>query len=200
MAGKKIGLTGGIGSGKSMVASFGVEAGATVIDSDAIARQLTLAGGAAMPSILAEFGPTMLDDDGSLDRQRMRELVFAEPAAKQRLESILHPLIGQQTQAAALGACTDLIVFDIPLLVESGRWLAKVERVLVVDCEEETQITRVMQRSGWTRPAVEAVLALQARRSERRACADAVIYNEGISPAELRQQVLTLAQRWTRRL
>jgi dephospho-CoA kinase len=85
-------------------------------------------------------------------------------------------------------------------LVESGRWLARVERVLVVDCEEETQITRVMQRSGWTRPAVEAVLALQARRSERRACADAVIYNEGISPAELRQQVLTLAQRWARRL
>ncbi len=200
MASMKIGLTGGIGSGKSMVASFWVEAGATVIDSDAIARQLTLAGGAAMPSILAEFGPTMLDDDGSLDRQRMRELVFAEPAAKQRLESILHPLIGQQTQAATLAACTDLIVFDIPLLVESGRWLARVERVLVIDCEEETQITRVMQRSGWTRPAVEAVLALQARRSERRACADAVIYNEGISPAELRQQVLTLAQRWTRRL
>jgi dephospho-CoA kinase len=200
MAGMKIGLTGGIGSGKSMVASFWVEAGATVIDSDAIARQLTLAGGAAMPLILAEFGPTMLADDGSLDRQRMRELVFAEPAAKQRLESILHPLIGEETQAAALAACTDLIVFDVPLLVESGRWLARVERVLVIDCEEETQIARVMQRSAWTRPAVEAVLALQARRSERRACADAVIYNEGISPAELRQQVLTLAQRWTRRL
>ncbi len=200
MAGMKIGLTGGIGSGKSMVASFWVEAGATVIDSDAIARQLTLARGAAMPSILAEFGPTMLTADGSLDRQRMRELVFAEPAAKQRLESILHPLIGQQTRAAAAAARTDLIVFDVPLLVESGRWLARVERVLVVDCEEETQIVRVMQRSGWTRPAVEAVLALQARRSERRACADAVIYNEGISPAELRLQVLTLAQRWSGRL
>lgn len=192
----RIGLTGGIGSGKSTVAGFWVEAGATLIDTDAIARRLTLPGGAAMPAIAAEFGAAMVAADGALDRARMRELAFADASAKRRLEAILHPLIGQQTEAEAAAAVTDLIVFDIPLLVESGRWRAKVDRVLLVDCDEQTQIARVIARSAWDRAAVEAVIEQQAPRTLRRACADAVIHNEGLDLERLREQVLTLAAHW----
>jgi dephospho-CoA kinase len=192
----RIGLTGGIGSGKSTVAGFWTEAGATVIDTDAISRQLTLAGGGAMPAITAEFGASVVAADGALDRARMRELAFSDPSARRRLEAILHPMIGAITQAQAAAAHTDLIVFDVPLLVESGRWRARVDRVLVVDCAEQTQVSRVMQRSGWTREAVEAVLKQQASRQQRRAAADAVISNEGLSLDALRAQVLTLAARW----
>ena len=195
----KIGLTGGIGSGKSTVADFWREAGAAVIDTDAIARQLSGSGGAAMPAIAVEFGPTMLTPDGALNRSAMRDLAFSDPSAKQRLEAILHPLIGAQTQvesAAAEQAGARLIIFDVPLLVESGRWRHRVERVLVVDCAEQTQLNRVAARPGWTHAAAAAVLAAQASRAQRRACADAVIYNDGLSLQALKAQVLSLADRW----
>jgi len=194
----KIGLTGGIGSGKSTVAGFLVEAGATLIDTDAISRQLTQAGGAAMPALAAEFGASIVTADGALDRPRMRELAFSDSSAKRRLEAILHPLIGAQTQAQASAASTKLIVFDVPLLVESGRWRKQVERVVIVDCNESTQMARVMQRSGWTEASTQAVIAQQASRTQRRACADAIIHNDGASLAELRGQVLTLAASWRR--
>ncbi|MGS0756216.1 dephospho-CoA kinase [Roseateles sp. GG27B] len=199
----RIGLTGGIGSGKSTVAGFWTEAGAAVIDVDAISRQLSAAGGAAMPRIAAEFGSASVAADGGLDRTRMRELAFADPSVRLRLEAILHPLIGAGTQAAAAVAAatgSDVIVFDVPLLVESGRWRARVDRVLVVDCNQDAQIERVQARSGWTREAVLAVLAQQASRSQRRACADAVINNENQGLAALRAQVLELAERWWQRL
>jgi dephospho-CoA kinase len=193
----RIGLTGGIGSGKSTVAALLVETGARLIDTDAISRGLTAPGGAAMPPIAEAFGPEMVAPDGSLDRARMRAAVFADPPALQRLEAILHPLIGAETEAQAAAAPPGAaLVFDVPLLVESGRWRRRVDRVLVVDCEAETQIARVMARSGWTREAVEAVLRQQATRAQRRAAADAVLHNEGLSLDALRAQVLTLAARW----
>jgi len=194
----RIGLSGGIGSGKSTVAGFWREAGATVIDTDAISRGLTAAGGAAIPALAAEFGAQLIGADGALDRDAMRALVFADAGAKQRLEAILHPMIGAATQAQAAAATTAAIVFDVPLLVEAGlRWRQRVERVLIVDCAEQTQLARVMQRPGWTREAAEAVIRQQASRAQRRACADAVIVNDdGLSLAALRLQVLALAQRW----
>lgn len=192
----RIGLTGGIGCGKSTVAGFFVEAGAALIDTDAISRRLTAAGGAAMSALVAEFGVAMQAPDGALDRARMRELAFADPSARHRLEAILHPMIGARTAAEAAAATSELIVFDVPLLVESGRWRARVDRVLVVDCNVQTQIARVMSRAGWTPAAALAVTQQQASRQARRACADAVIYNEGLDLAALHAQVLALARRW----
>lgn len=190
---RRIGLTGGIGSGKSTVASMLVDDGATLIDTDAIARAITQPGGAAMPAVMAAFGPSVVAADGSLDRARMRELVFADAAAKKRLEAILHPAIGAECEAQAAAAGPGLIVFDVPLLVESKRWRALVDRVLVVDATEETQLRRVVARSGWTPEAVRAVLAQQASRAERRAAADAVIFNEALTIEELRREVRALA-------
>jgi dephospho-CoA kinase len=195
----RIGLTGGIGSGKSTVARLLAAQGAAVIDTDAIARQLTLPGGAAMPAIAEAFGPGMLAADGALDRQRMRTLVFEQPSAKRQLEAILHPMIGAETarQAdAAVAAGASVLVFDVPLLVESGHWRARVDRVLVVDCTADTQVARVMARSGWTDAAVRAVIAQQATREQRRAVADAVILNDGITLAALSDAVNALWQRW----
>ncbi|HEY4081407.1 MAG TPA: dephospho-CoA kinase [Burkholderiaceae bacterium] len=200
MPARRIGLTGGIGSGKSTVADFWVEAGATLVDTDAISRQLTAVGGAALPLIAAAFGAHMIDADGALDRAQMREQVFRDHEAKQRLEALLHPLITARAMSEADAATTALVVFDVPLLVESGRWRARVERLLVVDCEERTQIERVMQRSGgsWTREAVQAVIDQQASRTMRRASADAVIYNDGSTTlAQLREQVQRLAADWS---
>ncbi|MEJ6006420.1 dephospho-CoA kinase [Paucibacter sp. AS339] len=198
----RIGLTGGIGSGKSTVAGFWREAGAAIIDTDAIARRLSAPGGAAMPAIVTEFGPELQAADGALDRAAMRALAFSDATAKARLEAILHPLIGAQTrveEAAAASAGQQLIVFDVPLLVESGHWRARVERVLVVDCEEQTQLERVCQRPGWTLDSAAAVLAAQASRQQRRACADAVIFNQNLPLETLRGQVLTLAHAWSQR-
>ncbi|MEL4179534.1 dephospho-CoA kinase [Roseateles sp. PN1] len=192
----QIGLTGGIGSGKSTVARLLAQAGATVIDTDAIARSLTLPQGAAMAALQTAFGPAAVAKDGSLDRAWMRQQAFADSSIKQRLEAILHPLIGAETERQAAAATSSCIVFDVPLLVESGRWRQRVDRVLVVDCEEETQISRVMARNGWERAAVEAVLAQQATRAARRACADAVLFNEQLPLPALEKQVLTLAKRW----
>jgi dephospho-CoA kinase len=192
----RIGLTGGIGSGKSTVARLLVERGAALIDTDAIARSLALPGGAAIDAIRAQFGAAAIDAAGGLDRAYMRELVFTDTAAKNRLEAILHPMIGTECTRQALAAEGHPLVFDVPLLAESRHWRTRVDRVLVVDCDEATQITRVMQRSGWSREAVEGVIAQQARREVRRAVADAVIFNDGLTLAELASEVGMLWDRW----
>lgn len=192
----RLGLTGGIGSGKSTVARMLHEKGATVIDADAIARACTLAGGAAMPAIAACFGSGFIAADGSLDRDRMRAHAFADPQARSRLEAIVHPLVGQEVArqaAASQSACT---VFDLPLLVDSPRWRAQLDWVLVVDCEPETQIRRVMARNGWERTVVEAVLKQQSTRAQRLAAADAVLFNDGLDLPSLRHGVHRLARRF----
>jgi dephospho-CoA kinase len=193
----RIGLTGGIGSGKSTVAAQLAGFGAAVIDTDAIARSLTLPGGTAIAAISAQFGTAYIDASGGLDRARMRQLAFTDPTARQRLEAILHPLI--RTETARQAATTDearVIVFDVPLLVESGRWREQVDKVLVVDCYEATQVQRVIVRSGWAEDAVRAVIAQQATRAARRACADAVVFNDGVTAEELSQQLRALWNRW----
>ncbi len=192
----RIGLTGGIGSGKSTVAELLVAHGATLIDSDAIAREMAQSGGAAIAAITAAFGADALDASGGLDRPRMRALAFADPQAKRRLEAILHPLIGLETERRAGAATSAVIVFDVPLLVESARWRARVDRVLVVDCSEATQVARVTQRPGWSADTVQAVIAQQASRGSRRACADAVIHNDGITRLELARRVQALWAAW----
>jgi dephospho-CoA kinase len=191
----RIGLTGGIGSGKSTVATLLQSLGATLIDTDAIARELTLPGGLAIDPIRDTFGAEFIDPHGALDRARMREHAFADPAARSRLEAILHPLIGEETRRRAERAVSTL-VFDVPLLVESRHWRGRVDRVLVVDCREETQVERVITRSGWTREAVLAVIAQQAPRALRRACADAVVFNEGLAREALDAQLRSLWAHW----
>jgi dephospho-CoA kinase len=192
----RIGLTGGIGSGKSTVGQMLQERGATVIDADAIARSVTAAHGAAMSAIAQTFGADFITPDGALDRERMRAHVFSHPEAKQALEAIIHPLVAQETQRQAQHAIANghhTLVFDVPLLVESGtRWRSQVDRVLVVDCLEETQIQRVMARNGWKREAVQAIISAQASRTQKLAAADWVIDNEGISLEALRTRVLSL--------
>lgn len=195
-SGLRIGLTGGIGSGKSTVAHELVQRGAVLIDADAIARSLALPSGAAIDAIRTAFGPTVIDVNGGLDRARMRELVFADVAAKERLEAILHPMISIECDRQARAAAGHPVVFDVPLLVESTRWRTRVDRVLVVDCSEATQVDRVMQRSGWTRAAVLAVIAQQANREVRLAAADAVICNEHLSLLQLAQEIGVLWERW----
>lgn len=192
-----IGLTGGIGSGKSTVAQLLVAEGATLVDTDAIARTLTAPAGAALPTLIATFGAQIIGADGALDREAMRRLAFADPQAKRRLEAVLHPLIGAQAQREAEAATTDLVVFDVPLLAESSHWRARVDRVLVVDCSEVTQIERVLRRSGWSREVVERVIAQQAPRARRRAIADAVIHNDnGQTLDTLAHVVRRLLTRW----
>ncbi len=191
----RIGLTGGIGSGKSTVAAMFVEFGATLVDTDAIARQITLPDGEAIDPIIAAFGPTVLDANGGLDRAAMRARVFNDAAAKQRLESILHPMIGIVATRQA-EAANGSVVFDVPLLAESLHWRDRVDRVLVIDCTEATQIARVVLRPGWTEAAARAVVAQQATRAARRTCADAVIYNEALTINALREEVGLLCSRW----
>ena len=192
----RIGLTGGIGSGKSTVGHMLHERGVAVIDADAIARSVTAAQGVAIAAIVQSFGSDFITPDGALDRERMRAHVFSHPDAKKTLEAIIHPLVAQEIQRQAQDAIASghrTLVFDVPLLVESGaRWLAQVDRVLVVDCLEETQIQRVMARNGWKREAVQAVISAQASRARKLAVADWVIDNEGISLEALRTCVLNL--------
>lgn len=193
----RIGLTGGIGSGKSTVATMLAELGAHVVDTDAISRQLTAAGGAALPAITQAFGADMVGADGALDRAKMRGLVFQDPRAKATLEAILHPLIGTYTSlAAAAAAPGQAVVFDVPLLTESPRWRGRVDKVLVVDCSEQTQLERVMHRSGWGEAEVQRVLAQQATREQRRAIADAVILNDHLDLDGLRAAVRSVWQQW----
>ncbi len=193
----RIGLTGGIGSGKSTVASLLVAQGAVLVDTDAIARQIAQPGGAAMAPIEAAFGRSVLAPNGGLDRASMRERVFGDAEAKRQLEAILHPLIGIECERlAAAAADAHAMVFDVPLLVESQRWRERVDRVLVVDASEATQVQRVIARSGWTAEAVGLVIAQQAQRPVRRAAADAVIYNERLTLGELADAVQRLWQQW----
>jgi len=195
----RIGLTGGIGSGKSTVARMWAALGAAVIDTDLIARQLTAAGGAAMPALVAAFGTDITAEDGSLSREAMRARAFTDPAIKSRLEAVLHPLIGAETaqQAdAATSAGHPALVFDVPLLTESLHWRERVHRVLVIDCDEATQIARVAERAGWNEESARRVIANQATRARRRAIADAVIYNDGIGLDQLNAEVQSLWSRW----
>lgn len=189
----RLGLTGGIGSGKSTVSQMLQARGAAVIDADAIARSMTSAHGLAMPAIAHTFGAEFITADGSLDRERMRAHVFSQPDAKQALEAIIHPLVAVETKRQAQLATETghlTLVFDIPLLVEAGaRWRAFVDRVLVVDCLPETQIQRVMSRNGLSREAVESIIAAQATRQQKLAAADWVIDNDRISLDELQAQV-----------
>jgi dephospho-CoA kinase len=192
----RLGLTGGIGSGKSTVAQMFAARGAAVIDSDAIARSVTAANGSAMPAIAEAFGKEFVTAEGALDRDQMRALVFSDPSAKQHLEAIVHPLVGMATQAqaqAAIQAGHTLLVFDVPLLVESPRWRKLVDKVLVVDCLESTQIARVMARSGLARDAVQNIIRAQATRAQRLAAADITLFNEGLDLAQLQTAVDALS-------
>ena len=193
---RQIGLTGGIGSGKSSVARVLVECGALLVDTDAIARSLTSPGGAALAAIAEAFGDHMIGPTGALDRDRMREQAFADAAARRRLEGILHPMIGETAQQRALAAAPATVVFDVPLLVESGRWRSRVDRVLVVDCREQTQVERVMARNGWTAETVQRIIAQQATRAQRSAVADAIILNDGLDLPALRAEVGQVWRRW----
>ena len=193
----RVGLTGGIGSGKSTVAQVLADCGAAVIDSDAISRLVTSPGGAAIEPIARQFGPQFVTPEGALDRDLMRQLVFADAGAKKQLESIVHPLVGEEAARQAARADGACIVFDVPLLVESQRWRQRVDQVLVVDCSEATQISRVVARNGWTREAVERVMASQASRDQRLAAADICIYNDApLLLAALTVTVRQLAQRF----
>jgi len=178
----RLGLTGGIGSGKSTVGHIWAAQGAALIDADQIARDVTGPQGAAMSAIAAAFGSDFVDAaTGALDRTRMRALAFSRPDARAQLESIVHPLVTLHSNLKAQQAVDEgrrLIVFDIPLLAESGRWAGRLDAVVVVDCSAQTQITRVMQRSGLSREAVEGIIASQASRTTRRAVADTVIAND----------------------
>jgi dephospho-CoA kinase len=196
-----IGLTGGVGSGKSTVAGMLQALGAHTIDADALSRAVTSPGGAAIEPIRAAFGPKAIAADGGMDRAHMRSVVFADAAAKKQLETIVHPLVRAATERAveqALASGTArCIVYDVPLLVESAVWRQRVAEVWVVDCAEATQISRVMARSGLDEAAVRAVMAAQATRAQRLAAADAVIHNDGLDLAQLQQCVQQLAeQRW----
>ena len=177
----RLGLTGGIGSGKSTVGSFLALQGAALVDADQIAREVTGPQGAAMPAIRAAFGDAYVDATGALDRSRMRQLAFTRPEARVQLEGIVHPLVSLHSdlkaQQAADGGCA-VIVFDIPLLAESGRWARRLDAVVVVDCSAETQIERVMLRNGLAREVVQGIIASQATRRARRAVADVVIAND----------------------
>jgi dephospho-CoA kinase len=195
MAGLRIGLTGGIGSGKSTVATAWGALGATLVDTDAIAHALCAPGGAALPALRSTFGDAIQAPDGGLDRRRMRDLAFADPSTRRRLEAILHPLIGEEAMRQA-AEVPGTVVFDVPLLTESTRWRERCDRIAVVDCRRETQVARVVSRSGWTPEQVERVIAQQASRSRRRAVADAVIHNDGITVDELRELALALWAYW----
>lgn len=195
----RIGLTGGIGSGKSTVAALLAGHGAAVIDADAISRQATAAGGAAIEPIRRAFGADFITPAGALDRERMREQAFADPQARRRLEAIVHPLVAEETQRQtelALAAGARCVVFDVPLLVESAHWRGRVHQVLVVDCMVQTQIERTMRRSGLSREAVEGIIAAQTARGRRLRAADLVVFNDGLSLDALAGEVRQVARRF----
>ena len=174
-----VGLTGGIGSGKSVVASLFEKLGAAVVDTDVIAHQLTEAGGAAIPAIQAQFGGDFLNADGSLNRSAMRQRVFSDPNAKQALENILHPMIRQRVDAEIATRQAQYVMLAVPLLVETGAYRDRVERVVVVDCSEELQLTRTAARSKLSSAEIKSIMATQAARAERLRHANDIILNNG---------------------
>ncbi|KAA0890671.1 dephospho-CoA kinase [Pusillimonas sp. ANT_WB101] len=193
----KIGLTGGIGSGKSRVADLLAEWGAAIIDTDVIAHDLTAPGGAAIEPISQLFGPDVIAATGALDRQAMRDLVFESPEARQQLEALLHPMIGAVTKQRASLARGCYLVYVVPLLVESGHWRDRVDRICVVDCDIETQFKRVQARSGLTREAITRIINAQVPRETRLAAADDVIINDGTTGAdELVRRTRVLHDGW----
>ncbi|MBC7468335.1 MAG: dephospho-CoA kinase [Ramlibacter sp.] len=195
----RVGLTGGIGSGKSTVLQMLAALGATPIDADAISRSATAAGGPALPEIARQFGRHFIGTDGALDRPLMREHAYVDAKARQQLEAIIHPLVGAESARlvqVALDAGSRCIVFDIPLLVESGRWRQQVDQVAVVDCSPATQVARVVARSALTPQQVEAIIAAQAPRLQRLAAADVVICNEGLTLLQLQAEVAQAAKRF----
>ena len=192
-----VGLTGGIGSGKTTVADLFGALGVPLIDTDLIAHALTAPGGAAMAAIAREFGDAVIAADGRLERAAMRALAFADPDARRRLESILHPMIREETQRRIAAAQGPYAIVVVPLLVESGTWRRWVDRVLVVDCPVEVQVARVIRRSGLAPSQVEAIIAAQASRAQRLAAADDVLDNGGEADA-LPDQVRALHERYLR--
>jgi dephospho-CoA kinase len=190
-----VGLTGGIGSGKSAAAGCFAAHDIGVVDTDAIAHELTGAAGAAMPALRAEFGGDVATADGALDRSRMRLLAFADPAVRRRLEGILHPMIRELAGERCRQAGSPYVILAVPLLVESGTYRERCDRVLVVDCPESVQISRVMARNGLAEAEVRAILATQATRAQRLAAADDVVANDA-GLAALEEQVAALHQRY----
>lgn len=188
-----IGLTGGIGSGKSAAADCFAVLGAALVDTDRIAHQLTAPGGAAMAALEGAFGAGVIGPDGALNRPAMRALAFEDPAARERLEAILHPLIRVESERQCAAARTPYVLLVVPLLIESGSFRQRVARVCVVDCPEEVQVARVMQRSGLQAEQVRAIMAVQASRAARLAAGDDVIDNSG-SLRALQEQVGVLHQ------
>lgn len=205
----RIGLTGGIGSGKSTVAKLFVACGAVLVDADAVSRSVTAPGGAAISAIAACFGPAAMSPDGGMNRDVMRKLVFSNRDARQQLEAIVHPLVSSainwQAQSA-VDAGARGVVFDVPLLVESARWRPQLDVVVVVDCDEATQQQRILARqanqpsggdgSGWTAETARQVIAQQASRQARAAAADMSIFNDGLSMAALQLVVTQMARRF----
>ncbi|GAB4088649.1 dephospho-CoA kinase [Hydrogenophaga soli] len=188
-----VGLTGGIGSGKSTVAQWLLQQGARLVDADLIARSITAPQGSALAPIAQAFGSEMLLPDGGLNRSALRERVFNDPSARQQLENITHPMVAQE-MAHAIAQCPGgVVVLDIPLLVESPRWRKRLDTVVVVDCTEQTQAHRVRLRNGWPEETIQGVMQAQAPRSLRLAAADMVIHNDGQDLDALRQQVTQLA-------
>lgn len=191
-----LGLTGGIASGKSTVATLFADLDVDIIDTDLIAHALTKPDGKAMPEILKQFGKEFVDTSGAMDRQKMRTHVFAQAAARKCLEQILHPLIWQECKRQAARGQSPYFIYVVPLLVESGKWLERVQRILVVDCPVETQLNRLLVRSGLTLEQANAIIAAQASRAERLAIADDVIDSDA-DLSQVRIQVEQLHQKYS---
>jgi dephospho-CoA kinase len=199
MAGAKsyiVGLTGGIGSGKSAAAEIFAELGAAIVDVDEISHALTASNGAAMSEIRAVFGAMAINGDGALDRAAMRRLVFADPTARKKLEAILHPMIRSEADRRCLAASAfPYVVLVVPLLIESGEYQQRCDRVVVVDCSDANQIARVVARSGMAEKDVKRIMVAQANRTERLAAADDIIDNDG-NLGELRTQIAALNRKY----
>ena len=199
-----VGLTGGIGCGKTTVANMFAALGASLIDTDEIAHILTAPHGAAMPAIISEFGAAFATAEGALDRAAMRALVFSDSTARHRLEAILHPRIRDAAYAAAAIATGSYLIFVVPLLIESGTWGERVDRILAIDCPEEVQVARVMARNGMAEAQVRAIMATQVTRAQRLAAADDVVVNDGgldlLAPqiASLHEKYLGFSERMSR--
>ena len=195
----QVGLTGGIGCGKSTVALTWAAMGASVIDADELSRKSTSAGGAAISAIRRQFGTRAIDSNGAMDRAFMREHILSKPNAKLQLEAIVHPIVADgisRALALARSVDTKVVVLDIPLLVESPNWRSQLDFVMVVDCSQETQIARVSKRSGWTQEQIQKVISLQASRQRRLGAADIVIYNEDINLTRLETTVREIGHKF----